>query len=347
MVAVFRQSDMDRFAAAASTKHERSDRVVCNRQRGNESGNISTSRVDRDTNMQQPATMSASELTDDARTAHAWQRLKAARGFVFDMDGVLYRGNQPLGGVADALNALTIRDRRYMLATNNSMSTPASYVTKLHAMGIDVPKESILTAGLATRDYLVETLAPGSGIYVIGMPALREQLFDGTPFHPVQYGEEDPAAVVVGLDLAFDYEKLKNANQAIRNGARFIATNTDATLPTEVGLVPGAGSIVAAVTVASGQEPTVIGKPETPLLVQSLHHIGVDAADAVMVGDRLDTDIVAGHRAGMLTVLVLTGVSTRDDLPQAPVLPDLVLTDLTAFVDAIVADPPPTSRENS
>jgi 4-nitrophenyl phosphatase len=226
-----------------------------------------------------------------------------------------------------------------MLATNNSMSTPAAYVKKLAKMGIEVPEEAILTSGLATRDYLIETLPPGSGIFVVGMPALREQLFTDSSFHPVQYGEEQPAAVVVGLDLTFDYAKLKAATEAIRNGARFVATNADATLPTEAGLVPGAGSIVASVTVASGTTPTIIGKPGAQLLEQALHRIGVPASEGVMIGDRLDTDILAGHRAGMLTVLVLTGVSTRDEVPHAPVLPDLVLTDLTAFVDAFVAEP--------
>lgn len=269
-------------------------------------------------------------------TPDALRRLRQARGYVFDMDGVLYRGDEPLGGVAAALDAIDLRDRRYMLATNNSMSTPARYVTKLAKMGIDVPEETILTAGLATRDYLLETLEPGAGIFVVGMPALREQLFEGSPFHPVQYGEEQPAAVIVGLDLAFDYAKLKAATEAIRAGARFVATNADATLPTEAGLVPGAGSIVAAVRVASGQEPVVIGKPETPLLVQALHRMEIAAVDAVMIGDRLDTDILAGHRAGMLTVLVLTGVSTRDDVPTAPVPPDVILTDLTALTDALV-----------
>ena len=272
------------------------------------------------------------------------ERLEGVDGLVSDMDGVLYRGDEPLPGVADALNALELRERRYMLATNNSMSTPASYVKKLARMGIEVPEEAILTSGLATRDYLVETLPPDSGIFVIGMPALREQLFADTSFHPVQYGEEEPAAVVVGLDLAFDYAKLKAANAAIRNGARFVATNADATLPTEAGLVPGAGSIVAAVTVASGTSPTVIGKPGAQLLEQALHRLGVPASEAVMIGDRLDTDIVAGHRAGMLTVLVLTGVSTRQEVPTAPVLPDLVVTDLPAFVDAFVAEPPPSAR---
>jgi 4-nitrophenyl phosphatase len=276
---------------------------------------------------------------DPAREAAAWQRLRDGRGFVFDMDGVLYRGNEALGGVNDVLNALAVRERRYILATNNSMSTPASYVTKLAAMGIAVPEEAILTAGLATRDYLVETLPPGAGIFVVGMPALREQLFTGTDLHPVQYGEEQPAAVVVGLDLAFDYAKLKAANQAIRDGALFVATNADATLPTESGLVPGAGSIVAAVAVASGTAPIVIGKPETLLLEKALERIDVAPEDAVMIGDRLDTDVAAGHRAGMLTVLVLTGVSTRDEVPTAEILPDLVVTDLTALLDALVAEP--------
>ena len=278
-------------------------------------------------------------LSEAAREAHAWRRLRAAHGFIFDMDGVLYRGNEPLGGVGDMLNALAVRERHYMMATNNSMSTPESYVKKLAGMGLEVPAEAILTAGLATRDFLLQTLPADSGIFVIGMPALREQLFAGTSLRPVQYGEEQPAAVVVGLDLAFDYAKLKAANEAIRGGALFVATNADATLPTETGLVPGAGSIVAAIAVASSTLPTTIGKPETPLVEQALSRMRVAPSESVMIGDRLDTDIVAGHRAGMLTVLVLTGVSTRDEVAAAEVLPDLVVTDLTALVDAFVSDP--------
>ncbi len=270
--------------------------------------------------------------------ADAWHRFRHARGFVFDMDGVLYLGKEPLPGVTEILDALAVRGRRIMLATNNSMSTPESYVIKLATMGIDVPPEAILTSALATRDYLVETLPADAGLFVIGMPALREQLFAGTTFRPIQFGEEPPAAVVLGLDVGFTYDKLKQAAAAIRGGARFIATNTDATLPTETGLVPGAGSIVAAVATAAGQTPLVIGKPETPLLVQCLHRMGVAAGEAVMIGDRLDTDIVAGHRAGMLTVLVLTGVSTREELVHAPIRPDLVVSDLLTLSAALGAD---------
>jgi 4-nitrophenyl phosphatase len=238
------------------------------------------------------------------------------------------------------LDALTLRGRRYMLATNNSTATPAMYVAKLRRMGIDVPPEAILTSALATRDYLRETLPAGSGIFTIGMPAMREQLFGEGDFEPVQFGEAQPAAVVVALDTGFTYDKLKAANAAIRAGARFVATNADATLPTEDGLVPGSGSIVAAVATASGVQPVVIGKPETPLLVQSLERMGVAAEDAVMVGDRLDTDILAARRAGILSVLVLTGVSTRAELTESPILPDIVVNDLPSLLAALTGDRP-------
>jgi 4-nitrophenyl phosphatase len=269
----------------------------------------------------------------------ALRRLREAKAWVLDMDGVLYRGAEVLPGVKELLDALTLRERPVMLATNNSMSTPEAYERKLAAMGLDIPASAVITSALATRDYLLRTLPQGTGIYVIGMPALREQLFEGTPFHPVQYGEEQPAAVVIGLDLEFTYAKLKAAHEAIQRGALFIATNADTTLPTEAGLVPGAGSIVAALAAATGQRPIVIGKPETPMLETAMTRMGAQPEETVMLGDRLDTDILAGERAGMLTVLVLTGVSTREDLSSAEALPDVVVSDLPSLVEAITAEP--------
>ncbi|MGI9254669.1 MAG: HAD-IIA family hydrolase [Thermomicrobiales bacterium] len=271
-----------------------------------------------------------------AAGADALTRLRAAKAWVFDMDGVLYVGTQTLPGVADLLNALRLRGREIMLATNNSMSTPDMYVKKLAGMGIDVPASAILTSALATRDYLERELPAGSGLFVIGMPALREQLFADGAFHPVQYCEEKPAALVLGLDKEFTYEKLKAATAAVREGARFIATNADATLPTETGLVPGAGSIVAAIQVASGVTPVIIGKPETPMLEMALARLGVAPHEAVMVGDRLDTDIHAGHRAGMLTALVLTGVSSREEISGAAAMPDVVANDLPSLTAALI-----------
>jgi 4-nitrophenyl phosphatase len=267
------------------------------------------------------------------------RRLREAKAWILDMDGVLYRGAEVLPGVKELLDALTLRERPVMLATNNSMSTPEAYEHKLAAMGLDIPASAVITSALATRDYLLQALPEGAGIYVIGMPALREQLFAGTSFHPVQYGEEQPAAVVIGLDLEFTYAKLKAAHEAIQRGALFIATNADTTLPTEAGLVPGAGSIVAAVEAASGQRPIVIGKPETPMLQMAMMRMGAQPAETVMLGDRLDTDILAGERAGMPTVLVLTGVSTREDLSSAEALPDVVVSDLPSLVEAITAEP--------
>jgi HAD superfamily hydrolase (TIGR01457 family) len=263
--------------------------------------------------------------------------VRSARGFIFDMDGVLYRGQSVLPGVNDFLNALDIRGRRYMLATNNSSATAAEYVVKLARMGVTVTEDSIITSAMATRDYLEQTLPAGSGIFVIGSPSLRSELFSNAVFHPVQYGEETPAAVVVGIDTTFTYEKLKLANTAIRAGAAFVATNGDLTLPTEEGLLPGCGSLVAAVTAASGATPVVIGKPEPLLLQEALGRMSVGPDEAVMIGDRLDTDIVAGKRAGMLTILVLTGVSTREDVADATVRPDLIFTDLPGVLEAIVA----------
>jgi 4-nitrophenyl phosphatase len=279
-------------------------------------------------------------LTETTRIApsDALARLQDAKAWIFDMDGVLYRGSAPLAGVRELLDALALRERKVMLATNNSMATPASYERRLAAMGISVPAAEIITSSLATRDYLQQTLPEGAGIYVIGMPALRELLFDCTSFHPVQYGEETPAAVVIGLDLEFTYDKLKAANAALRAGAHFIATNADTTLPTEAGLVPGAGSLIAAVVAASGRQPIVIGKPETPMLEMAMLRMGVRPDETVMVGDRLDTDILAGERAGMPTVLVLTGVSTRADLAEAEALPDVIVSDLPSLVEALTAE---------
>jgi 4-nitrophenyl phosphatase len=279
-------------------------------------------------------------LTKTTRIApsDALARLQDAKAWIFDMDGVLYRGSAPLAGVRELLDALALRERKVMLATNNSMATPASYERRLAAMGNSVPAAEIFTSSLATRDYLQQTLPEGAGIYVIGMPALRELLFDGTSFHPVQYGEETPAAVVIGLDLEFTYDKLKAANAALRAGAHFIATNADTTLPTEAGLVPGAGSLIAAVVAASGRQPIVIGKPETPMLEMAMLRMGVRPDETVMVGDRLDTDILAGERAGMPTVLVLTGVSTRADLSEAEALPDVIVSDLPSLVEALTAE---------
>lgn len=265
--------------------------------------------------------------------------LASARGFIFDMDGVLYRGKAPLPGVRDLFNALTVRGIPFLLATNNSMATPAAYVQRMADMGVEVSEGNVQTSATATRDYLLGELPPDARILTVGMPALAEQLFSGTSFQQATEDSTDPvAAVVVGLDLEFTYAKLRRAMEAIRGGARFVATNADATLPIEGGVQPGAGSIVAAIATASQVQPVIVGKPETLMMTKGIEVLGVASGDVVMVGDRLDTDIASGHRAGLRTALVLTGVSQRADLETAEILPDFVFTDLPALTQTLVGN---------
>lgn len=262
--------------------------------------------------------------------------IKDADAFIFDMDGVLYRGKQALPGVVEIFDALEARDKPYLLATNNSMATPADYVTKMAGLGVTVDESKIQTSGTATRDFLLDEIASDAHILVVGMPALPTQLKNGTDFVITDDPEDDVAAVVVGLDQEFTYETLTRAMKAIRNGARFIATNSDATLPVEDGFLPGAGSVIAAISTASGVQPVVVGKPEPLMMTTGVAHLGSTASRTIMIGDRLDTDILAAQRAGMPTALVLTGVTTRDDLAESDIVPDYVFTDLPAMTREVV-----------
>ncbi len=268
----------------------------------------------------------------------ASSKLQQAKGFIFDMDGVLYRGKQPLPGVQTLFDALTLRGIRFLLATNNSMALPSGYVARMAEMGVTVSENDIQTSATATRDFLKDELPAGSKVLAVGMPPLSQLLTDGTGFEAVT--DETPAseiaAVVVGLDLEFTYAKLKRAMEAIVAGARFVATNADDTLPHEGGFQPGAGSIVAAIAAASGKQPIVVGKPEVLMMQKGIQQLGLKADEVVMVGDRLNTDILAGFRAGTTTVMVLTGVSTREDLVSSDVLPDYVFADLPTLTQEIV-----------
>jgi HAD superfamily hydrolase (TIGR01450 family) len=213
--------------------------------------------------------------------------------------------------------------------------TPAQYVKKLAKMDLDVPEEWIVTSGVATRDYLLSRFPKGSAIYVVGEQALFDQLFMTGDLVQANGTDLQAAAVVAGLDREFSYPKLSEAHEQILGGAAFVATNSDVTLPTERGLEPGCGSLIAAIQASTGIVPAVVGKPETLMFDTICKHLDVLPSDVVSVGDRLDTDIVAGSRAGTLALLVLTGVSTREDIATAEARPDLVFTDLNAVLSAI------------
>lgn len=263
--------------------------------------------------------------------------LRSAKAFIFDMDGVLYRGTHVLPGVEELFTTLRLRGTQFLLATNNSMASQQAYVERMGRMGVEVEVDQIQTSASVTRDYVRDELPDGSRILIVGMPALAATILDDSPFILVGDDPDEPIdAVVVGLDLDFTYKKLHRASDAIRDGARFIATNADATLPHESGVQPGAGSIVVALSTASGVTPVVIGKPQTLMMTRGVEGLGVLPGEAVMVGDRLDTDVLAGHNAGLQTVLVLTGVSQREDLAAAEAMPDYVFADLPALTQALI-----------
>jgi 4-nitrophenyl phosphatase len=242
------------------------------------------------------------------------------RLIIFDLDGVMYRGRQPVPGAAELVASLRAAGLLIRFATNNSMTARSGYVPRLVEMGVPTEVDEIVTSTSATVDHLRAHLPDVRRVMAVGAPGMLDELraarfdavaaadavgpsYDGGPLD----GQYD--AVVAGLDPSFDFRRLAAATTAIRSGARFVATNADIRYPTPTGFLPGAGSIVAAVQAASGVEPLVIGKPEPGIFTAILERAGIRPEHAVAIGDNPDADMVAAHRAGMRSILVLTGVA--------------------------------------
>ncbi len=257
--------------------------------------------------------------------------LSDIKAVVSDMDGVLWRGDEPLPAMVAFFEMLRARDLPFVLATNNSMKAPADYALKLAKLGVpDVREEQIITSSTATIIYLKAHYPAGTPVHVLGGDGLRRLLIAGG----FTLDDTAPKAVVVGLDTNLTYEKLKRASFHIQKGAVFIATNQDDTIPTPEGFAPGAGSIIAALKAASGQQPLVMGKPDAPMFEAALRVVNTPASQTLMIGDRLNTDITGAALVGFKTALVLTGVSTRADAETNPVKPDAIFTDLAALLKA-------------
>jgi len=252
----------------------------------------------------------------------------------------MYLGETPIPYAAEAVTRLREADRHVFFLTNNSGRTRADYRAKLAEVnGLDVPETAIFTSAYATALYLKQRSAAGRSAFIIGEPGLAAELEASGGLKCVTRPDSmDPADidyVVVGIDRQFTYDKLRFAHAAITRGhAQFIATNRDATFPMEIGEIPGGGSLVAALATASGREPITIGKPETHAYEAILQAARVTALESVMVGDRLDTDIAVGRRAGAKTVLVLTGVTSPEKAAAAPPewRPDIIIGDLRELV---------------
>ena len=244
------------------------------------------------------------------------------RGWLFDLDGTIYLGEELIPGADRVVKALRDDGRRVAFLSNKPLYTRADYAEKLTRLGIPAAPADVVSSSIVLARHLA-TLDPGAPVFVIGEPPLIAELaahgFEVRPDHRVRW-------VVIAFDRTFDYAKLNTALQAVRQGARLIATNPDRTCPTEDGEIPDCAGMIAAVEAVTGhQVEVIVGKPSPIILEVALATLGVGASDAVIVGDRIETDIVMGRRLGLATVLVLSGITRAGDPRIAELAPDLVL----------------------
>jgi 4-nitrophenyl phosphatase len=254
-------------------------------------------------------------------------RLQSIRTFLVDLDGVVYTGNTAIPGAAEFFRFLNATGRSFQCITNNSTLTAAQYVKKLAGMDIPVAEKQVLTSPQATAVYLKERFGAGARVYPIGEEGLIRALLN----EGFRLVDERPDVVVCGLDRRLTYDRLMRACFAIRDGAPLVATNPDLSLPTERGFLPGNGATIAYLQAATGVTPSVVGKPEATMLEVAMNLLGASAEETAIIGDGLITDMLAGQRAGVTKILVLTGVGKRDDLPNAPAKPDFVFDNLPAL----------------
>jgi 4-nitrophenyl phosphatase len=252
--------------------------------------------------------------------------LKPVRAVILDMDGVLWRGNRPLAGLRKLFDTFERRSLPAVIATNNATIEPASVAARLKEEGVLFPPEKVVTSADAAAAHVARSFPAGVRVHVVGEEPLRAALTKAGC--QIVSGADHPEAVIVGMDRRLDWEKLMQATLAIRAGAAFIGTNPDRTFPSERGIGPGNGAILAALEAATGTAPTVVGKPEPHLFLEAARRLAVEVSGCLVVGDRLETDILGGRRAGMPTALLLTGVTSREGLQASEIHPDVVLEDL-------------------
>ncbi|GLX68119.1 TIGR01457 family HAD-type hydrolase [Paenibacillus glycanilyticus] len=256
------------------------------------------------------------------------------KGLLLDLDGTLYHGSQRIEGADRLIRQLREWKLPYRFVTNNSTVSPETVASRLQGMGIDAEPGEVCTSAQASAEYIAR-MKPGASVLVIGESGLIEAV-EGAG---LQLTEDQPEFVLQGLDRRLSYDQITRAARAIHAGAEFVLTNPDLLLPGEGGLFPGAGSIGAMLTAAGGKEPTLIGKPSQILMDYSLRQIGLPAEATWVIGDNLATDIAAGHASGCGTILVLTGLTTKENLEyyaeRAGCRPHVVCDDLHKLISYI------------
>lgn len=259
--------------------------------------------------------------------------LKEMKGFICDMDGVIYHGNQILPGVPEFIDWLYREKKQFLFLTNNSGYTPKELQQKLARMGLDVSEEHFYTSALATAAFLKEQ-APGCSVYAIGEAGLLNALYDAG----ITMNDVNPDYVVIGEGKAYSLDTLTKATNLVMKGAKLIGANSDLSGPIENGIAPACRALVAPIEMATGKQAYFCGKPNPLMMRTGLRLLGCHSAEAVMVGDRMDTDVISGLESGMSTILVLSGVSTRETLKTYAYRPSMVLDGVGDIVKAAEAN---------
>jgi NagD protein len=255
---------------------------------------------------------------------------KRAEYWLTDMDGVLVHEGNALPGAADFLERLVECQRRFLVLTNNSIFTPRDLAARLARSGLQVPEQSIWTSALATADFLSNQM-PGGSAYVIGEAGLTTALYEAG----YTLTDTAPDFVVLGETRTYSFEAITRAIRLVGDGARFIATNPDVTGPSPEGPLPATGSVAAMITKATGAEPYFVGKPNPMMFRSAMNRIEAHSEMTVMVGDRMDTDVVAGIEAGLETVLVLSGSTRVGDITRFPFRPSRVCDSIADVIEMI------------
>lgn len=250
------------------------------------------------------------------------------KGFICDMDGVIYHGNMILPGVSDFVNWLQKENKEYLFLTNNSGLTPRELHQKLERMGLDVPEEHFYTSALATAHFLKHQ-APGCSVFAIGEAGLLNALYDAG----ITMNEVNPDYVVIGEGRTYTLEAITKAVNLVLGGAKLIGTNTDVSGPIEHGIAPACRALTAPIEMATGKNAYFCGKPNPLMMHTGLRLLGCHPDDAVIIGDRMDTDIIAGTEGNIDTVLVLSGVSTRETVDLYAYQPTVILDGVGKIVE--------------
>lgn len=251
------------------------------------------------------------------------------KGFICDMDGVIYHGNKTLPGVVEFIQWLQEEDKRYLFLTNNSGYTPRELQQKLFRMGLDVPEEHFYTSALATAAFLKDQ-SPGCSVFAIGEAGLLNALYDAG----ITMNEVNPDYVVVGEGRTYSLETLTKAVNLVMRGAKLVGANSDVSGPIENGIAPACRALTAPIEMATGRKAYFCGKPNPLMMRTGLRLLDCHSAEAVMVGDRMDTDVISGLESGMSTVLVLSGCSTPETLKEYAYRPTVVLNGVGDIVAA-------------